>query len=235
MNISFYTAGVGAKAQQSRIDVIANNMANANTAGYKSQSATFEDLLYNNVRDAATTASQLKVGSGTRMEKTDIDFTSGGAMVTDGQYDFAVVGENGFFAVQNPETNQTYYTRNGAFHQSYAKDGKSYLVNSVGDFVLDEKGKKIELNGQDVKPGVYDFNIKDGMLLVGDNLYSPTQKNGQAIVQKDAVVTNGYLEGSNVEVSEEMVKLIESQRSYSLALKMVQTSNEVEETINNLR
>ncbi|MBN7773723.1 flagellar hook-basal body protein [Clostridium aminobutyricum] len=235
MDISFYTAGVGAKAQQAKLDVIANNMANANTTGYKSQSAGFEDLLYSNIRDAEAADSQLKVGSGVRVEKTDINFSSGGMMPTDGEYDYAIVGDDGFFAVQNPATNEIYYTRSGAFQQSVAKDGKGYLVNSVGDFVLDENLKKIELNGQEFKPGVFDFNVKDGMLLAGDNLYSPTQKNGQAILQKDAVLSTGYLEASNVEVSDEMVKLIESQRSYSLALKMVQTSNEVEETINNLR
>ncbi len=85
------------------------------------------------------------------------------------------------------------------------------------------------------KPGVFDFKIKDGMLLQGDNLFSPTAKNGAPILKEDAQLQSGYLELSNVEVSNEMVKLIETQRAYSMSLKMVQTSNEIEEVINNLR
>jgi flagellar basal-body rod protein FlgG len=234
MDISFYTAGLGAKAQQSKLDVIANNMANVNTVGYKSQNAAFVDLLYSNIREPETTDTQLKVGSGVRMEKTDIDFTSAGMNMTDGELDYAIV-DSGFFAVQNPENNEIYYTRDGSFQKSLHSDGQMYLVNGSGNLVLDKDFNRITLDGEAFTPGVFDFNIKEGLLLAGENLYSPVEKNGQPILQEEAELVTGYIETSNVEVSAEMTKLIESQRAYSLALKMVQTSNEIEEVINNLK
>lgn len=257
MDISFYTAGVGAKAQQSKLDVIGNNMANVNTTAYKSQSAGFVDLLYSNIRDSAETDTQLKVGSGTRLEKTDSNFNNGGVQPTDNPTDYSIVG-SGFFAVQNPATNEIYYTRDGSFQTSLRNDGEFYLVTANGEVVLNKNFEKIKAdtpgkettkdktattkttedakNAEEVqKPAVFDFKIKDGMLLQGDNLFSPTAKNGAPILQEDAQLLSGYLELSNVEVSNEMVKLIETQRAYSMSLKMVQTSNEIEEVINNLR
>ncbi|WP_312647749.1 flagellar hook-basal body protein [Aminipila sp.] len=256
MDISFYTAGVGAKAQQSKLDVIGNNMANVNTTAYKSQSAGFVDLLYSNIRDSADKDSQLKVGSGTRLDKTDSNFNNGGVQPTDNPTDYTIVG-SGFFAVQNPATNEIYYTRDGSFQHSLRNDGEFYLVTANGELVLDKNLEriKVDLPGKEdtkdtkgtkdtnnakaaeevQKPGVFDFKIKDGMLLQGDNLFSPTAKNGAPILKEDAQLQSGYLELSNVEVSNEMVKLIETQRAYSMSLKMVQTSNEIEEVINNLR
>ena len=241
MDISFYTAGAGAKAQQSRLDIIGNNMANTNTTAYKSQNAGFVDLLYSNMREPAEAATQLKVGSGVRLEKTDSNFNNGGVQSTDNPTDYAING-SGFFAVKNPATEEIYYTRDGNFRSSLRNDGEFYLVTANGELVLDENFENIKLDlsgkadGETAKkPGVFDFEIKDGMLLQGDNLFSPTAKNGEPILQEDAQLQTGYLELSNVEVSSEMTKLIETQRAYSMSLKMVQTSNEIEEVINNLR
>lgn len=255
MDISFYTAGVGAKAQQSKLDVIGNNMANVNTTAYKSQSAGFVDLLYSNIRDNAQTDTQLKVGSGIRVEKTDTNFNNGGAQPTDNPTDYMIVG-SGFFAVQNPATNEIFYTRDGNFRSSLRNDGEFYLVTANGELVLDKDFKTIKISDMEKtedkkasdttkldttkeeeikKPAVFDFKTKDGMLLRGDNLFSPVAENGDPILQEEAQLLPGYLELSNVEVSNEMVKLIETQRAYSMSLKMVQTSNEIEEVINNLR
>lgn len=240
MDISFYTAGVGAKAQQSKLDVIGNNMANVNTTAYKAQSAGFVDLLYSNIRESADTDTQLKVGSGVRMEKTDINFNNGGLQATDSPTDYAIIS-SGFFAVQNPATDEIFYTRDGSFQHSLRNDGDFYLVTANGELVLDENFEKIKLDlsgeedEEEQQPAVFDFDVKDGMLLVGNNLFTPTAKNGEPILQEDAKIQAGYLENSNAEVSNEMVKLIETQKAYSMALKMVQTSNEIEEVINNLR
>lgn len=249
MDVSFYTAGVGAKAQQTKLDIIGNNMANANTVGYKSQSAGFIDLLYSNMREAADVNTQLKTGAGARVEKTDINFNNGGLSTTGNSTDYCIIN-SGFFAVQNPETNEVFYTRDGSFKRSLFEDGEFYLVTGTGNLVLDENMERIRLDlspdqteedGEDVEvqsetmPGVFDFQITDGMLLVGDNLFSPTPKNGEPILKEDAVLQQSCLELSNVEVSVEMVKLIEAQRAFSMNLKMVQTSNEIEQTIDGLR
>lgn len=241
MDISFYTAAVAAKAQQSKLDVIGNNIANVNTTAYKAQNAAFVDLLYNNMREPATTETQLKVGSGIRMDKTDINFNSGGLKPTDNPTDYTIIG-SGFFAVKDPETNEIYYTRDGSFQHSLRNDGEFYLTTSNGDLVLDKNFEKINIEsiGKDVeedgqKPAVFEFEIEDGLLLKGNNLFSPTLKNGEPILNEDAKVETGFLELSNVEISGEMTKIIEAQRAYSMVLKMVQTSNEVEEIINNLR
>lgn len=238
MDISFYTAGVGAKAQQAKMDVLGNNMANVNTAGYKRQSAGFVDLLYSNIREPEATDTQLKVGSGTRMEKTDIKFTSSGLQSTDNPTDYAITGE-GFFAVQDPANNQIYYTRDGSFQSSLRADGEFYLVTGGGQLVLDKEFQPIKLGkdnaGTEKLPGIFDFQLKDGMLLQGNNLFSPVAKNGPPILMEDAQPTSGYLEMSNAEVGDEMVKLIETQRAYSMNLKMIQTADQIEEIINNLR
>lgn len=241
MDISFYTAKVGAKAQQTNLDVISNNMANVNTAGYKAQKAGFVDLLYSNVREPEDVDTQLQVGSGARVEKTDIDFNSGGLQSTDNPTDYAILG-SGFFAVQNPATNEIYYTRDGSFQHSLRQDGSFYLVTGNGDLVLDKEFQRIQvdLEGGETavgpeRLGVFDFEIKDGMLLAGENLFTPVEKNGQPIAVEGEVVQQGYLEMSNADTSKEMTRLIEAQRAYSMALKMVQTSNEIEQTVEGLR
>ncbi|MGP1569387.1 MAG: flagellar hook-basal body protein [Eubacteriales bacterium] len=242
MDISFYTAGTGAKAQQTKLDVVANNLANVNTAGYKAQREKFADLLYSNIREPQTTDTQLRVGSGARIETTDIDQRSGGYNASDNPIDYAING-SGFFAVQNPVTEEILYTRDGSFQQSLLKDGKFYLVTSKGDFVLDKSFQRVEITpkGADEpefvsgRPAVFDFSTKDGMLRKGDNLFSPAEKNGPPIYKPEAKIVNGYLESSNVDTGNEFLRMIEAQRAYSMSLKMIQTSNEIEQTIESLR
>lgn len=242
MDISFYTAGTGAKAHQGKLDVVANNLANVNTYGYKAQREMFADLLYSNVREPETTDTQLRVGAGVKIETTDINHSFGGFNATDNYLDYAINGD-GFFAVKNPATNEIFYTRDGSFQQSLWNDGKFYLVTAKGDLVLDKNFERIEINPQGLNGpefvsgniAVFDFDIKDGMLLKGDNLFSPVPKNGEPIYKPDVVPIKGYVEASNVDTGNEMVRMIEAQRAYSMSLKMIQTSNEIEQTIESLR
>lgn len=242
MDISFYTAGTGARAQQGKIDVVANNLANVNTYGYKNQRAAFVDLIYNNVREPESYDTQLRVGSGVRMETTDTDHRSGGFNATDRITDYAINGD-GFFAVMNPRTREIAYTRDGVFQESKWSDGKFYLTTAKGDLVLDKNFERIEILPKGTErpeyaknaPAVFDFEVRDGMLLKGDNLFSPVPKNGNPIYRPDVTVKQGYVEASNVDTGNEMVRLIEAQRAYSMALKMIQTSNEIEQTIEGLR
>ncbi len=242
MDISFYTAGTGAKAQQTKLDVVANNLANVNTYGYKAQREKFVDLLYSNVREPETTDTQLRVGAGTRIETTDIDQRPGGFSATDAYTDYAINGK-GFFAVKNPGTQEIFYTRDGSFQQSLFPDGKFYLVTAKGDLVMDKNFESIELSPKGTEapefvkngPAVFDFAIKDGMIRNGDNLFSPVPKNGEPIYRADISLAKGYVEASNVDTGNEFVRMIEAQRAYTMALKMVQTSNEIEQTIESLR
>ena len=238
MDLSFYTAAVGAHAQQGRLNIISNNLANINNDGYKAQSAGFVDNLYEKYYKAATRDSE--TGSGARVEKTDILYEQGGMAPTGGEYDFAISGE-GFFAVYDNGTGNIYYTRDGNFSLSnYVNDGEMFfLVNDQGYIVLDRAFGLISVDPHDENQkldiGVFDFNSKEGMLLKGNNLYEPVEKQGPPFLNENALIRRGAVEMANVDLAYEMSRVIETQRAYQMSLKMIQTSDEVEQTINNLR
>lgn len=235
MYTSFYTAAQGVIAQQKRMDVVANNMANVSNYGYKSKNATFSELMHYNLNNANGEDTKIKAGTGTVIVKTNTDFTPNAIIETESPYDFAIM-DKGFFMLQNPKNNQITYTRNGRF--SLSQVGNTfYLVNDNGNYVLGKNGERIQVSGGKLSSeiGVYQFNILDGMLSVGDNEFQPTQKNGNPILDANAKVKDHALESSGVDLAEEMSHVIESQRAYSYALKMVQTSDEIVSTINALR
>lgn len=235
MYTSFYTAARGAMEQQKRMDVVANNLANTNNYGYKTKNAGFLDLMYYSMHNIYGDDIPMKAGAGTVVEKTDTDFDPSGFVTTNGAYDYAIV-DKGFFMMRNPIDGAITYTRNG--HFSLSQHGNQfYLVNDKGNYVLDQNQNPITvtngmLNGT---IGVYGFNILDGMQSVGDNEFAPVAKNGNPILMRGAEVKDHTLEASGVNVADEMTRIIESQRAYSYALKMVQTSDEIVNTINSLR
>lgn len=239
MYTSFYTAARGAMEEQQKMNVVANNLANVNNYGYKAKTTVFSDLMYYNLNNYTGADTPLKSGTGIRVEKTNTDFSPVGFTTTQGQFDYAITGK-GFFMVRSPITNEITYTRNGHFSMSQRGDD-FYLVNDNGNFVLDQnqnpilvtdgdKGK--ELSGQ---PAVYGFNILDGMLSTGNNEFVPVEKNGAPFLIADAKVVDHALEMSGASVAVDFTRIIEAQRAYSYALKMVQTSDEVVNTINTLR
>lgn len=159
--------------------------------------------------------------------------------MTERDYDFAII-DKGFFMMRNPVTNEITYTRNGRFSLSQRGDD-FYLVNDAENLVLDRNQNPIRLVGDaatglelEALPGIYDFAVKNGMLNVGDNEYAPVAKNGPPILQ-DEDPLQGALESPGTDMALELVRMIESQRAYSYALKMVQTSDEVVQTVNSLR
>ncbi len=235
MYTSFYTAARGVMEQQKRMDVVANNMANLNNYGYKSKNATFTELMHYNLNNAHGEETTVKAGTGVLLTKTNTDFSANGVFQTDSPYDFAIMGK-GFFMLQNPRNGQITYTRNGRFSLSQVGN-EFYLVNDTGNYVLDKGGNRIRVVGGNLSSevGVYRFNVLDGMLNVGDNEFMPTEKNGNPILDAGAQVKNYVLESSGVDLAEEMSRVIESQRAYSYAMKMVQTSDEIVGTINALR
>lgn len=236
MYTSFYTAARGAMEEQKKMDVIANNFASVNNYGYKPKSAVFSDLMYYNLNNYTGEDTPLKAGVGIVVEKTNTKFDPTAPMTTGGEYDYTIL-EDGFFMLRSPITNQVSYTRNGHFSLSQRGD-VFYLVNDNGNFVLDENQNPItvdenrELSG-DI--GVYGFNILDGMLSSGNNEFTPVAKNGNPYLIRGAKLVDHSLEMSGVDTADEISKLIETQRAYSYALKMVQTSDEVMNVINGLR
>ena len=237
MNMSFYTAALGAVGQQEKMNVISNNIANVNTDGFRSKNAVFSDLMYYNMRDEQGADTRVKAGSGIAMGRTDTDFSESSMAPTGGNTDFAISGR-GFFMLQDPNTQAVSYSRNGKFNMSLRADG-FYLVNDNGKLVLDENRNPIRLDEEGIvggaRPGIYMFPVQQGMLNTGNNELTATEKNGEPVLSADAELRQGYLEQSNVNLADEMSKTIECSRAYSYVLKMIQTSDEIEQVINSLR
>lgn len=236
MYTSFYTAARGAMEEQKKMDVIANNFASVNNYGYKPKSAVFSDLMYYNLNNYTGEDTPLKAGAGIVVEKTNTKFDPTTPMTTGGEFDYTIL-EDGFFMLRSPITNEISYTRNGHFSLSQRGD-VFYLVNDNGNFVLDENRNPILVNDNKELSGdigVYGFNILDGMLSSGNNEFTPVAKNGNPYLIRGARLVDHSLEMSGVDTADEISKLIETQRAYSYALKMVQTSDEVMTVINGLR
>ena len=246
MNMAFFTGAVGAIQQQQRMNVQANNISNVNNYGFKAERATFHHLMYGNV--TGIDEERLPKGAGTKMAKASIDFSNDGYLETGRLFDFAIEGK-GFFALFDPESGEISYTRDGAFVMAYfpfdggeteeggLPDGEWRLSDNEGRCVLDSTGNFIVVDPEnreaDLDIGVFDYRIYDGMQHADSGRFSPTDKNGDLYLGTGKVI-RGYLERSNVDLAQELVKVIESQRAYSYALKMVQTSDEIEQTINGL-
>lgn len=249
MNQSFYTAAVGAWQQQERLNVHGNNIANVNNYGFKAKKPSFAALMYDFI--AGAQADELPRGTGTYMVGADTDFGSTGLADTGLDLDYAIEG-HGFFALWDPTSGEYSYTRDGSFTMSEfyvdgeadpdtgepTQEAKWYLSDGDGRFVMGRDGRLIELTEENMKGelpiGIFDFVNTNGMLNVGRNRFVPVEKNGQLQMGQGKLV-KGYLERSNTDLAHEMVKVIESQRSFSYALKMIQTSDEIETTVNGLR
>lgn len=261
---SLWTAATGMKAQQLNIDTISNNLANVNTNGYKTQRAEFKDLLYvsikkTNLRDDGGAPVNLEVGHGVMPSATTRDFRKGSLIETQNDLDFAIDGE-GFFAVVLPNE-QVRYTRDGSFKLSVDGD-EAMLVTSDGYLVLNEDDSEIiiengmkDLNvdqfgyitakdedGEIVELGrlkVVNFMNPAGLLSEGQNLYSTTVASGEEYLlepeEMESKVIQRYLEASNVQVVEEMVKMITAQRAYEINSKSIQVSDEMLQMANGLK
>lgn len=261
MNGSFYTAALGASGQQTKIDVLANNIANIKTIGYKPKTSAFSDLVYRNM-DRGAGGGRLQTGVGIKINTVTTDFRGGAHLDTGQEYDYAIADNNGFFMLQDPATGQISYTRNGHFSLSVVEgEEELYLVNDTGKRVMnwDQEPVTIEkrvpsisdeedyeeeeedeeedgnISRNPLRIGVFDFQIKEGMESIGGSEFIPTATNGEPILVENANLVQGSLEESGVNFAKEMARLVETQRAYSYALKMLQTSDEVESMINSLR
>ncbi len=267
---SLWTAATGMIAQQTNVDTIANNLANVNTNGYKTQVNEFKSLLYQNIQSKTTNAkgepkpTSAQVGMGVRNASISSVFKTGNLLASESDTAFALDGK-GFFAVRGADGN-TYYTRNGNLKFTLATNG-NMLATSEGLPVLDSEGKaiileekyiisKIEVSKDGelcypdennnpqpmgIRIGVFQFNNPNGLEKLADSLYQITDASGQPIneatnndVEKTSVL-QGYLEGSNVQVVDEMVNMIVAQRAYELNSRAITASDEMMQQANNLR
>jgi flagellar basal-body rod protein FlgG len=248
------------EAQQLNIDTIAHNLANINTTGYKLRRAQFQDLLYQNIRQAgaSNTASTnipvgLQIGLGTKPVATEMIFTQGDYSATSNPLDLVIEGQ-GFFQVRQVN-GQIAYTRNGNFHMN--RDGA--LVTSEGDFLepqitipQDQVGITIGADGtvsvvqagqttpqQVGKIEIALFQNPAGLQNIGKNLFLQTDGSGDAITGTPGenglgTLLSGFSEQSNVSVVEEMVNMIISQRAYEANSKVIRTADEMFTQANNV-
>lgn len=236
MNQSFNICGAGAAAQRNKMEVIANNLANVNTSGYKYQSANFSDLMYNNIHENNEEVS-LKKEAGSRISDTMFNFTNGSYTTTNVSYQYAIEGD-GFFAVENPQHGEVSYTRDGKFKAQLIGED-IYLQTADGDYVLDENMDRIVLeetrNEVSNKPVLVKFENRVGMQAIGGNKFIPVERNGQPIIDTSSKLVSGSIENSNVDVAKQMTEIIEAQRMFQLNLRMVTVSDEIQQTINSFR
>lgn len=246
MNQSFYIGAIGAQQQLKRLNIVGDNIANLNTVGFKADRADFIALMYQNHRGVEE---DIPIGVGTRLLMTSTDFTQGPVVDNGRCLDYMIEGE-GFFALVDLTTGEVSYTRNGAFNMSELvrntgevdENGEPVtervycLGDGEGRFVLSETGGLIEVTDptQKLPIGIFDYSNYNGMVQLDDTRFLPVDKNGN-LWYGTGTLYQGVLEGSNAELAEEYSKVIESQRAYGMALKMVQTSDEIETTINGLR
>ena len=268
---SLWTAATGMNAQQTNLDTIANNLANVNTNGYKSEVAEFKSLLYQTMQTKTTTANgenkpiSAQVGLGVRNSSITSMFKQGSLLASENDTAFAIEGK-GFFAVRG-EGGETFYTRNGNFGFALGNGGGLVLANTDGFPVLDTAGRPIVLGAQFVASkisvtadgqlcypdesnnpqpigitiGVFQFSNPAGLEKQGNTLFGVTAASGAALneatnnnLDKSRVV-QGYLEGSSVQVADEMVNMIVAQRAYELNSKAITTSDEMMQIANNLK
>ena len=269
---SLWSAATGMLAQQNNIDTIANNLANVNTVGYKTEVNEFKSLLYQTLQTRTTSASGdpkpvgAQVGLGVRNASITSLFKQGSMLASESDTALAIDGK-GFFAVRG-EDGGTYYTRNGNFQWSIGSGNTVMLTTSDGLPVVDTTSRAISFSQATYAPteitvnskgqlcypdaannpqpigvdiGIFQFNNPAGLEKLDSSLYLETAASGTPInestnnaVTKSQIMQN-YLEGSNVQVADEMVNMIIAQRAYELNSKAIQASDEMLQQANNLR
>ncbi len=258
---ALYSAASGMTAEQLNVDNIANNLANANTVGYKSRRAQFQDLLYQSMVQPGSQSGQstvvpsgLQLGLGTRASSNEIIFAQGAFSSTSNPLDMVIQGR-GFFQVKQA-TGATAYTRAGTFQL----DATGNIVTSNGDqlipqITLPAAAQNISiasdgtvsfvLAGQNAAQvagqiTLANFQNPAGLNTIGQSLYLPTDASGDAIVgtpggtEGHGSLLQGYVEQSNVSVVDEFINLITSQRAYEANSKVVKAADEMYQQVNNL-
>lgn len=255
------TAATGLQAQQTNMEVISNNLANVATSGFKKSRAEFEDLVYQNIKEPgqatglnSVTPTGVQTGMGVRTASVQKDFALGSAVVTKNPLDVQIEG-SGFFQIQTQD-GQVAFTRDGSFK----RDPQGRLVDKNGNLLVPEITIPADASGVEIAPsgevriiqGVTDvptqvgqidivnFVNPAGLKALGKNLFAQSPASGQPIVARPGLQGTGYLaqgqlEGSNVNIVDEMVNMITAQRFYETNSKAIQAADQMLQSLNNLR
>lgn len=248
---SLWIARTGLEAQQTQLDVIAHNLANVGTNGYKRQRAVFEDLLYQNLRQPGAQANQqnlvpsgLMLGTGVRVVATERIHTQGSLERTDNALDLAINGQ-GFFQIQMPDGTLA-YTRAGAFQRDHQgqivtaqgyplappitipEDAVSITVSRDGIVSIVQAGQATTTEIGTIQ--LVTFVNNGGLQSTGENLYVETAASGPPTPNAPGtngagVLNQGLVETSNVNVAEELVAMIQTQRAYEMNTRVISTSD----------
>ncbi len=260
---TLYTAATGMEALETKLDVIANNMANINTTGFKKDRANFEDLFYRQNRlpgsvdaDGNLTSTGIEVGLGTRVSSTQTNHGQGALQTTENPLDIAIEGD-GFFQVGT--SNGQFFSRAGNFginaegnlvlgsaHTGWVldppvsipEDAVNVAISSSGEVQYRTTGQAALQTAGQIQ--LASFINPDGLLKVGNNLYQETDASGTATTANPGqpgfgVLAQGALEASNVEPVQELIDLITTQRAFELNSKVVQAGDQIMQIAANLR
>ena len=259
MSQALWIAKTGIDAQQTKMAVISNNLANASTSGYKRSRAIFEDLLYQNQRQPGAQSSQdtlfptgLMVGTGVRTVATEKLFSQGSVGQTDNPLDVAIEGK-GFLQVLMPDGTLG-YSRDGSMQldsQGQMVTANGYTVQPSINIPIDAQSITIAKDGivSVTLPGaaaatqvgslqLADFINPAGLQPMGGNLYLETTSSGSPQVGTPGLnglgtVLQGFIEGSNVNVVEELVSMIETQRAYEMNSRAISTTDQMLQYVSN--
>lgn len=259
MNPSLWVAKTGLDAQQTRMQVVSNNLANANTTGFKKGRASFEDLLYQNVRQVGGQTTQqtraatgLHIGTGVRTVGVEKLFIQGGFSQTGNQMDVAIQG-NGFFEIQMPDGSSA-YSRDGSFHQNeqgqmvtssgyVLSPGITIPNNAISVSIGQDGVVSASIAGQATPTQIGTLQLADfvnpaGLEPRGENLFVESASSGAPSTGTPGLnglghLQQGALESSNVNVVEELVNMIEVQRGYEMNPKAISTSDQMLQYVSN--
>ena len=254
---ALWTSATGMRAQQFNVDTISNNLANVNTAGFKKARVDFQDLLYQTIRvpGAQSTATTvipvgLQLGHGVRPGATQRMFTLGNVVETQNKLDLKLDSPFSFFQVLDDQGNLL-YTRDGSFKlddqnrlvttDGFTLDPGITLPEDTADLSIGADGiVSVRQDGQDQlqeqgQIQIFRFANPAGLQSIGQNFYRETVASGAATQDQFGTITSGFLEISNVEVVEEMVRLITAQRAYEANSRSILASDDMLSTANQLR
>lgn len=259
MNPALWISKTGLDAQQTRLSVISNNLANVNTTGFKRDQAIFQDLIYQNKRQAGAQTTEdtrlpsgLSLGTGVRVVATEKLHTQGNITQTGKPLDMAILGR-GFFQVQQADGSVS-YTRDGSFQM----DADGQVVTSQGQLLqpsltipsdtqsitIGQDGVVSVITGNNTSPTqigniqLADFVNPAGLQPEGNNLFTETASSGSPLVGTPGLnglgnLESGSVETSNVNVVEELVNMIETQRAYEMNSKVISTTDQMLQYVGN--
>lgn len=258
---ALWTAATGMQGQQTNIDVIANNLANVNTVGFKRSRADFEDLIYQTLKEAGVNTTSntveptgIQIGLGAQLADVSKNFMQGSLQETGNPLDLAIQG-NGFFQITMPDGTIA-YTRAGSFKLdnngrivtpdgyplspeiTVPQDTTAISVGNDGTISVLEAGQTTPTQLGQIQLAF--FANPAGLKAIGQNLFQQTVSSGTPTLGTPGInglgtINQGYLEQSNVSVVQEMVDMIAAQRAYETNAKVIQTSDQMLQTANNLK